>query len=113
MFVDKHGRAPKRTRGWEFLFHVDVKSRVLTLRCKHYVVCTDIAYVMAAGSGVFLANPLCTGLEISLMIVSCMFAKGSLGVAIISTPSTGYGNINRMACVHMRGYGILLQNLVT
>ena len=55
----------------------------------------------------------CTGLGNSYMIVSCMFAKGNLGVATISTPSTGYGNINRMACVHMRGYGILLQNLVT
>jgi len=42
-----------------------------------------------------------------------MFAKESVGVTTVSTPSTGYGNINRMACVHMRGYGILLQNLVT
>ena len=55
----------------------------------------------------------CTEPGNSYMIVFCMFAKGSLGVATISTPSTGYGNINRMACVHMRGYGILLQNLVT
>ena len=55
----------------------------------------------------------CTGLGNSYMIVSCMFAKGSLGVATVSTPSTGYGNINRMACVHMRCYVILLQNLVT
>ena len=55
----------------------------------------------------------CTGLANSHMSVSCMYAKGSLGIAIVSTPSTGYGNINRMACVHMRGYGILLLNLVT
>ena len=46
----------------------------------------------------------CTGLENSYMIVSCMFAKGNFGVATVSTPSTGYGNIKRMACVHMRGY---------
>ena len=55
----------------------------------------------------------CTELGNSYMIVSCIFAKGSFGVANVSTPSTGYGNINRMACVHMRDYGILLQNLVT
>ena len=53
MFVDKYGKAPTYTTGWELLFHVEVKSRVWTLRCKHYVVCTDIAYVMAAGSGPF------------------------------------------------------------
>ena len=53
MFVDKHGRAPTRTIGWEFLFHVEVKSKMWTLRCKRYVVCTDITYGMAAGSGVF------------------------------------------------------------
>ena len=52
MFVYKPGRAP-RTKGWEFVFYVEVKSKVWTLRCKHYVVCMDIAYVMAAGSGVF------------------------------------------------------------
>ena len=57
MLVDKHSRAPTQTIlwsvGWKFLFHVEVKSKVWTLRCKHYVVCTDITYVMAAGSGVF------------------------------------------------------------
>ena len=58
MFVDKHGRAPTRTIGWEFLFHVEVKSKVWTLRCKHYVVCTDITYVMAARSGVFQSQSL-------------------------------------------------------
>ena len=45
----------------------------------------------------------CTGLENSHMMVPCMFAKGSLDVATVSTPSAGYGKINRMACVHMRG----------
>ena len=55
MFFDKHGRAPTRTIGWEFLFHGEVKSKVWTLRCKHYIVCTDITYVMAAGSGVVLS----------------------------------------------------------
>ena len=55
----------------------------------------------------------CTWLGSSYMIVSWMFAKGSFGFATVSTPSTGYGNINRVACVHIRGYGILLQNLVT
>ena len=53
MFVDKHGTAPTQTTGWEFLFHFEVKSKVWTLRCKHFNVCTDITYVMAAGSGVF------------------------------------------------------------
>ena len=53
MFVDEHGRASARTIGWEFWLHVEVKSKVQTLSCKHYVVCTDITFVMAAGSGVF------------------------------------------------------------
>ena len=53
IFVDKPGRAATRTKGWEFVFYAEVKSRVWTLRCKHFVVCTDIACVMAAGSGVF------------------------------------------------------------
>ena len=47
------------------------------------------------------------------MIVSCMFAKEGLDVSTVSTPSTGYGKINWMDCVHMMGYGILLKNLVT
>ena len=55
MFFDKHGRAPTRTIGWEFLFHGEVKSKVWTLRCKHYIVCADITYVMVAGSGVVLS----------------------------------------------------------
>ena len=56
---------------------------------------------------------LCTGLENSYMMVSCMFAKESWGVAIVSTSSAGHENISRMACVNMRDYEILLQNLVT
>ena len=58
MFVDKHGRAPTQTIGWEFSFHVEVKSKVWTLRCKHYNVCTDITYVMANRSGVFQSQSL-------------------------------------------------------
>ena len=42
-----------------------------------------------------------------------MFAKERWGVATVSTPSAGHGNINRMVCVNMRDYEILLQNLVT
>ena len=42
-----------------------------------------------------------------------MFAKERWGVATVSTPSAGHGNINRMACVNMRDYEILLQNLAT
>ena len=42
-----------------------------------------------------------------------MFAKERWGVATVSTPSARHGNINRMACVNMRDYEILLQNLVT
>ena len=56
---------------------------------------------------------LCTGLENSYMMVSCMFAKESWGVAIVSTSSAGHDNINRMACVNVRDFGLLLQNLVT
>ena len=47
------------------------------------------------------------------MMVSCMFAKESWGVAIVSTSSAGHDNINRMACVNVRDFGLLLQNLVT
>ena len=47
------------------------------------------------------------------MIVFCMFGDGSLGVAFVSTPSTGHGNINRIACAFVTGYGILRQGLVT
>ena len=65
----------------------------------------------------FKADPQLTrlfiGLENSDMMVSCMCAKGSWGVATISTPSAGYGDITRMACVHVRSFGILLQNLIT
>ena len=56
---------------------------------------------------------LCTGLENSYMMVYCMFAKESWGVVIVSTSSAGHDNINRMACVNVRDYGLLLQNLVT
>ena len=56
---------------------------------------------------------LCKGLENSYMMVSCMFAKESWGVVIVSTSSAGHDNINRMACVNVRDYGLLLQNLVT
>ena len=56
---------------------------------------------------------LCTGLENSYMMVSCMFVKESWGVVIVSTSSAVHDNINRMACVNVRDYGLLLQNLVT
>ena len=46
-------------------------------------------------------------------MVFFMFIKERWGVATVSTPSAGHGNINRMACVNMRDYEILLQNLVT
>ena len=117
MFVDKHGTAPTRTTGWEVLFHFEVKSRVRTLRCKNYVVCTDIAYVMAAGSSVFQSwsstddtlHRAGKQSNDSLLNVCQM----EFGCCTVFTPSTGHGNINRMACVHMRCYVILLQNLVT
>ena len=56
-----------------------------------------------------------TGLENSYRMVSFMLhvAKESWGVLIVSTSSAGHNNINRMACVNMRDYGLLLQNLVT
>ena len=47
------------------------------------------------------------------MMVSCMFVKGSWGVVIVFTSSAGHDNINRMACVNVRDYGLLMQNLVT
>ena len=56
---------------------------------------------------------LCTGLENSYMMVSCIFSKESWGVAIFSTSSSGHDNINRMACVNVRDFGLMLQNLVT
>ena len=55
----------------------------------------------------------CIGLENSFMIVSCTSAKESWGVAIVSTSSAGHDNINRMACVNLRDFGLQLQNLVT
>ena len=56
---------------------------------------------------------LCTGLENSYMMVSCMFANESWGVAIVSTSSAGHDNINRMAYVNVSDYGLLLHNFVT
>ena len=47
------------------------------------------------------------------MMVSCMFAKGRWVVATASTPSTGYENINRMACVNERDSEMLPESLVT
>ena len=85
--------------------------------CQYYLVGTDIIPPWRHPIVSFKADlrlmTLCTGLEISYMMVSCMFAKERWGVAIVSTPSAGHGNINRMACVTMRDYEILLQNLVT
>ena len=56
---------------------------------------------------------LCTGLENSYMMVSCMFAQESCGVAMDSTSSAGHDNINGMACVNVRDFRLMLQNLVT
>ena len=36
-----------------------------------------------------------------------------MGVVIVSTTSAGHDNINMMACVNARDFGLLLQNLVT
>ena len=36
-----------------------------------------------------------------------------MGVVIVSTSSAGHDNINRMACVNVRDFGLLPQNLVT
>ena len=47
------------------------------------------------------------------MMVPRMLAKGSRGVTIFSTHSAEHRNINRMACVNVRGYGIRLQNFIT
>lgn len=46
-------------------------------------------------------------------MVSHLFAKGSCVVKTFSTPSAEHTNINRMASVNVRGYGIVLQNFVT
>ena len=47
------------------------------------------------------------------MMVSRRFAKESWGVTTFSTHSAEHRNINRMACVNVRGYGIQLQNFIT
>ena len=88
-----------------------------TRRCQYYLVGTDIIPPWRQPFVSFKADlrlmTLCTGLENSYMMVSCMFAKESWGVAIVSTSSAGHDNINRMACVNVRDFGLLLQNLVT
>ena len=42
-----------------------------------------------------------------------MFGDGSWGVAFVSTPGAGHGNLNRITCAYVTGYRILLQGLVT
>ena len=85
-------------------------------RCQYYLVGTDIIPPWRQPFVSFKADlrlmTLCTGLENSYMMVSCMFAKES-GVVIVSTSSVEHDNINRMACVNVRDFGLLLQNLVT
>ena len=47
------------------------------------------------------------------IMVPGLFAKGSWGVTTFSTHSAEHRNINRMACVNVRGNGIRLQNFIT
>ena len=42
-----------------------------------------------------------------------MYGYQSCGVAIVFIPSAELGNINRMVCIQVSGYVILLQGLVT
>ena len=88
-----------------------------TRRCQYYFVGKDILTPWRQSFVSFKADlrlmTLCTGLENSDMMVSCMFAKESWGVAIVSKSSAVLDNTNRMAFFNVKNYGLLLQNLVT
>jgi len=110
-------RALTQTIGWGCFFNSVIEPRVWTWRCEYYLVGTDIIPPWPQPFVSFEADPrlmtLCTGLKNSYRMVFCMFAKERWGVATVSTSGAGHENINRMACVNMRDYEILLQNLVT
>ena len=111
-----------QTIGWECSFHCVIEPHVWTRRCEQYIVGTDITVVMVAGDFVFQGWPSTdntlhrAGKHLQLhdaIMVPGLFAKGSWGVTTFSTHSAEHRNINRMACVNVRGNGIRLQNFIT